>query len=138
MVRITTSSLFPQPVNDFHRRWIINQRGSANVVPSSGDSVYGFVYELSSKDEQSLDGYEGVPHNYDKNDKKVLPLELISDGETEKRTIHAMVYIDRRTSPGVPAAEYIHRLNMAIKDGLQKGIPQSYFDKYFRPSVPIE
>ena len=118
---------------------MINQRGAANVVPSSGDCVYGFVYEISSEDEQSLDGYEGVPHYYEK---KVLPLELItgsSDGETEKRTIHAMVYIDyTRTNPGLPATEYIHRLNMAIKDALQKSIPQSYVDKYLRPSVPVE
>ena len=85
-----------------------------------------------------MDGYEGFPHKYEK---KVLPLELITgsgDGETEKRTIHAIVYIDPRTSPGVPATEYIHRLNMAIKDALQKGIPQSYVDKYLRPSVPVE
>ncbi|KAH9067743.1 Butirosin biosynthesis, BtrG-like protein [Lactarius vividus] len=120
--------------------WIINQRGYANVVPSSGDHVYGFIYEINSNDEQSLDMYEGVPDSYEK---KIIPLELITrsgDGETEeKRTIDALVYVDvARTSRDVPKKEYIHRINMGIKDALQKGVPQSYVDKYVRPFIPPE
>lgn len=131
--------LFPYPVNNVHRCWIINQRGYANIVPSPGDYVYGFVYEIGSKDEQSLDGYEGVPHSYEK---KIIPLELITgsgDGETEKRTINALVYIDgARISRDLPKMEYIKRINTGIKDALQRGIPQSYVDKYIRPSIPSE
>lgn len=101
--------------------------------------MYGFVYEIGSKDEQSLDGYEGVPSAYEK---KTIPLELIigsGDGETEKRTIDALVYIDGiRTSRDLPKTEYIQRINMAIKDALQKGIPQSFVDKYIRPFIPSE
>ncbi|KAH9047328.1 Butirosin biosynthesis, BtrG-like protein [Lactarius hengduanensis] len=118
--------------------WIINQRGYANVVPSSGDYVYGFIYEINSKDEQSLDKYEDVPYSYEK---KIIPLELITrsgDGETEeKKTIDALVYVDvARTSRDVPKTEYIHRINMGIKDALQKGVSQSYVDKYVRPFIP--
>jgi gamma-glutamylcyclotransferase len=131
--------LFPYPTNGVHRCWIINQRGYANVVPSPGDYVYGFVYEIGSKDEQTLDVYEGVPHSYEK---KIIPLELITrsgDGETEKRTINALVYIDgARISRDLPKTEYIQRINMGVKDALQKGIPQSYVDKYIRPSIPSE
>ncbi|KAF8271043.1 Butirosin biosynthesis, BtrG-like protein [Lactarius quietus] len=120
--------------------WIINQRGFANVVPSPGDYVYGFIYEINSKDEQALDGYEGVPRDYEK---KIIPLELITfpgAGEAkEKRTINALVYIDGiHISRDLPRTEYIHRINMAIKDALPKGIPQSYIDKYIRPSIPPE
>ena len=102
--------------------------------------MYGFIYEISSKDEQSLDNYEGVPYDYEK---KIIPLELITcsgGGEAdEKRTINALVYVDvTRTSRGLPKTEYIHRINMAFKDGLQKGIPQSYVDKYIRPFIPAE
>ncbi|KAH9006286.1 hypothetical protein EDB86DRAFT_3097965 [Lactarius hatsudake] len=107
--------------------WIINQRGYANVVPSSGDYV-------------SLDKYEDVPSSYEK---KIIPLVLITrsgDGETEeKKTIDALVYVDvARTSRDVPKTEYIHRINMGIKDALQKGVSQSYVDKYVRPFIPPE
>lgn len=101
--------------------------------------MYGFIYEIGSKDEQSLDGYEGVPRDYEK---KTIPLELIirsGDGETEKRTIDALVYVDGiRTSRDLPKTEYIQRINLAIKDALQKGIPQSFVDKYIRQSIPSE
>jgi len=101
--------------------------------------VYGFIYEINSKDEQSLDKYEGVPYDYEK---RIVPLKLITrsgDGETEKRTIDALVYIDvARTSRDLPKTEYIHRINMAIKDALQKGVSQSYVDKYVRPFIPPE
>ena len=120
------------------RCWIINQRGYANVVPSSGDYVYGFIYELNPKNEASLDIYEGSPRIYDK---KIHPVQLTmssGDGETAtERTIDALVYIDTNsTSPDVPKTEYIHRINMALQDGLENGVPRSYIDKYIRPFIP--
>jgi gamma-glutamylcyclotransferase len=120
------------------RCWIINQRGYANVIPSSGDYVYGFIYELNPNNEASLDIYEGAPRIYDK---KIHPVQLRTspgDGETAtKKTIDALVYIDTvSTSPDVPKTEYIHRINMALRDGLKNGVPQSYIDKYIRPFIP--
>ena len=41
-------------------RWIITQRGYANVVKSSNDDVWGVIYEISILDEEKLDVYEGV------------------------------------------------------------------------------
>ena len=117
---------------------MIDDRGWANIVPSSGDYIYGSVYEVNSKDEQSLDGYENAPHFYEKKIHSVEFIPCSGDGETEKRTINALVYIYDSTTPGIPTAEYVPRMNMAIKDGLQKGIPQSYVDKYMRPLVPTE
>lgn len=120
------------------RCWIINQRGYANVIPSSGDYVYGFIYELSPTDEASLDTYETAPIIYDK---KIHPVQLRTspgDGETAaKKTIDALVYIDPvNTSRDVPKTEYIHRINMAVQDGLENGVPQSYINKYIRPFIP--
>ncbi len=102
--------------------------------------MYGFIYEINSEEEESLDKYEGVPDAYEK---RTIPLELItpsSDGEMEnKKTIDALVYIDfPRTSRDLPKMEYIHRINMAIKDALQKGVPQSFVDKYVRSFIPSE
>ncbi|KAF8483664.1 Butirosin biosynthesis, BtrG-like protein [Russula ochroleuca] len=120
--------------------WIINQRGYANVIPSPGDHVLGFIYELNPTDEASLDRYESAPRIYEK---RTMPVQLISspsDGETvTKKTTNALVYIDFvNTSRDVPKAEYIHRINMALQDGLKMGISQSYIDKYIRPFIPAE
>ncbi|KAI0250085.1 hypothetical protein BJV78DRAFT_1128594 [Lactifluus subvellereus] len=119
--------------------WIINERGYANIIPSPGDHVYGLMYELSAQDEEWLDGYEGVPLDYEK---KTIPLELItssSNGETVNRTVDTLVYVDlARTRRDLPKTEYIHRINMGVKDALQEGVPQSYIDKYVRPFIPPE
>src|SRR6266540_2732199 len=42
-----------------HRKWIINVRGYANIIPSKKDIVYGFVFELTQADERKLDKFEG-------------------------------------------------------------------------------
>jgi gamma-glutamylcyclotransferase len=130
----------------FRRCWIINQRGYANVVPSSGDDVYGSVYELNPKDEESLDKCEGFPFIYDKRITPIdlkLPATTSSDNDSNetatKRTMDVMVYIDfANTTRDVPRTEYIHRINMGLKDSLQRGIPQSYIDRYIRPFIPAE
>jgi gamma-glutamylcyclotransferase len=41
-------------------RWLISERGFANVVRSPFDMVYGVVYEISGSDERKLDQHEGV------------------------------------------------------------------------------
>jgi gamma-glutamylcyclotransferase len=104
--------------------------------------VYGFVYEIGPQDEESLDGCEGVPLVYEK---KVIPIKLkltTSSGDDEtatKRIIEAIVYVDFvRTTRDVPRTEYVHRINMGLKDALPRGIPQSYVDKYIRPFIPPE
>jgi hypothetical protein len=102
------------------------------------------VYELSHKDEKSLDKCEGFPLLYEK---RVTPIKLkvttSSDNDENetatKRTMDVMAYIDfANTTRDVPRTEYIHRINMGLKDSLQRGIPQSYIDKYIRPFIPAE
>jgi gamma-glutamylcyclotransferase len=104
-----------------------------------GDQVYGLMYEISVKDEEVLDKCECVPDEYVK---KVMPLELITpsnNGGTTTETVDALIYIDVvRTKPGRPRTEYIYRMNMATKDALVRGVPQSYIDTYIRPFIPPE
>ena len=44
-------------------RWMINERGYANVVESKGHYVDGLVYEIDESDEGRLDVNEGVSKN---------------------------------------------------------------------------
>lgn len=69
----TSTYLGVARLNDY--KWIINDRGYANVVssPSANSSekkyahtVFGLVYALLPTDESRLDRNEGVPHAYTK------------------------------------------------------------------------
>lgn len=128
-------------MNASRRRWIINSRGYANVVPSEEDIVYGMLYTLNTVDEMVLDGYEGVPRDYKK---QVIPIEytgmhehgvIIKDG---LKIIDALVYVDDlRMTPDVVRAEYIVRMNYAIQDAITHGIPEEYIDTYLRKDIPL-
>lgn len=123
------------------RKWIINTRNYANVVPSSGDIVYGALYELTTSDEAKLDVFEGVPDNYVK---RIIPVHctgkvehvIIEDG---KKVLDALVYVDQeRTSEGGPTKEYIYRINMGVNDAIEEGVPVDYVERYIRPFIPAE
>ena len=49
-----------------------------------------------------------------------------------------LVYIDReRVADDNPQKEYIHRMNMGIKDAVRKaGVPFAYVQKVIRPFIP--
>ncbi|KAJ3522631.1 hypothetical protein NMY22_g11809 [Coprinellus aureogranulatus] len=130
-------------------KWIINNRGYANIILSPTDIVYGLVYEISATDEASLDRSEGVPVSYLKQYHSIefTPLSVpthhnhpdvqapsISSPSLAKEML---VYVDiKRVTPSSPKEEYIYRINKGIVDGVKAGIPMAYFDKYFRPSIP--
>lgn len=136
-------------------RWIINDRGYANVVSSSSetefaapitDVVYGVVFSLTQEDEDRLDINEGVPQAYTKEYLTVdfWPGDLrrkegwvdITERPQEKEML---VYIDRkRVTDSVPKTEYIYRMNLGIQDTLSLGIPKDYVDKVIRPFIPKE
>ncbi|KAF8872871.1 Butirosin biosynthesis, BtrG-like protein [Infundibulicybe gibba] len=124
-------------------RWIISSRHYANVVPSPGDVAYGEVYQLTPEDEAALDGFEGVPNSYVKQVHQVQIAGPIVDffkkDVPAAVSIPALVYVDVvRVTEGSPAKEYIHRMNMGIADALQLGVPETYINKYLRPSIPPE
>jgi gamma-glutamylcyclotransferase (GGCT)/AIG2-like uncharacterized protein YtfP len=70
-------------------RWIIavrkNMKPAANIVISKGGFVEGYVFELSKKDEENLDRYEGKSY------KKInLEIEMGLEYKT------CMVYVDKK------------------------------------------
>lgn len=116
------------------RRWIINDRGYANIIPSSGDIVYGLVFELTASDEISLDKYEGPTY-----EKQHIPVDLApKDDAVNGHSVKSLIYVDveRKTERREPVEEYIYRMNMGIRDALNEGIPASYIKKYLRSFIP--
>ena len=105
------------------------------------------VYELSETDEDRLDKSENVPVAYVK---ETHPISFTpkagvigtTSGTSDSLSttkINALIYIDhKRVIPSVPKEEYIHRINMGIKDAVREGIPEEYFETYFRPFIPAE
>ena len=120
-------------------------RGYANIVTSQNaeDVVYGLVYDLTSSDESALDVNEGVPIAYTK---EMLSgdfwasqgvgqrIDVKKDGA---KRADMLVYIDRkRIEDDKPREEYVYRMNMGIKDGLEAGIPKDYVERVMRPFIP--
>ncbi|GAB1311551.1 hypothetical protein MFIFM68171_01761 [Madurella fahalii] len=146
--------------------WFINARGYANIAetkhkpnsashnPPAADKedaeevedyenqVWGLIYSLSAVDEARLDRNEGVPHSYEK---RVVDCELRVPGETAGgsggwKTVPMLVYIDFRRAEGghPPRAEYVHRMNMGIRDALSEGVPREYVERVLRRYIPTE
>ena len=117
-------------------KWFINKRRYANIIRSPEDLVYGLVYELSPADEASLDRSEGVPLDYTK---ETMEIELQLADNGGKSVTWALIYIDeKRVEEGEPWEEYVHRMNMGIRDATARGLPKWYVDKYMRRFIPAE
>jgi gamma-glutamylcyclotransferase len=117
-----------------NRRWIINERGYANIIPSPGDIVYGLVFELTASDERSLDRFEGSAY-----EKQHIPVDLAPKNDAiNKHSVKSLIYVDveRKKERREPVEEYIYRMNMGIGDALKEGVPASYIKKYLRPFIP--
>jgi gamma-glutamylcyclotransferase len=109
-------------------KWIICERGFANIIKSPGDIVYGFVYTLNPSDEKILDGFERAYQKY------LLNIDLMEN----RASINGLVYVcDLLITEGIVKEEYIVRMNHAIKDAEEKGIPKEYVMKYLRPFIPL-
>lgn len=134
-------------------KWIINERGYANVVEVDQedrldekhiDVVWGLVYSLQQKDEDGLDRNEGVPFAYTKENLEVHFWEAhhgkspdVSDEKPVK--VKMLVYINRKAvTPSKPKKEYIYRMNMGIKDALKEGLPEDYVKNVMRKFIPAE
>ncbi|EXJ66218.1 uncharacterized protein A1O5_10834 [Cladophialophora psammophila CBS 110553] len=125
-------------------RWIINETGHANIIPSSGDVVYGSLCFLSKRDEMALDESEGVPWLYEK---MTLPVRrLLNDVEKSSDwaasgeiQVQATTYLDvQRTTVGKIEREYVVWVKKAIEDGHIAGMPTGYTEKFLKPFLPTE
>lgn len=130
-------------------RWIINERGFANIVQLPAEStaassstqredegVYGLLYLLPPEDEARLDGYEGVPWAYEKFQVEVRWTTDESGralGE-EQSTVRALVYVDMaRTTEAAPKEEYVGRMEMGIADAAENwGLDERWADRVMR------
>lgn len=134
--------------------FIINERGFANVVPSTATTtttpgegsrdggVYGVLYRLSSPEEKRrLDRYEGVPWAYED---LVLGVEQLESGgvggSSSTVMVQALVYVDRaRVKPSAPRAEYVVRMNAGIREaGAEWGLPRGYVRDVMRRYIPSD
>ena len=80
----------------------------ATIKTMAGKEVPIGLWEISARDEKSLDRYEGYPHFYHKT---VLPVTL--DGEE----VHAMVYImDLAMPAGLPSVMYYDIVEKGYRD----------------------
>ncbi|KAM0666420.1 hypothetical protein ACQRIT_005179 [Beauveria bassiana] len=133
-------------------RWIINSRGYANILPPSSppssssssstttdDGVYGLLYLLPPRDEESLDRFEGVPHAYEKLRCEVRWVrdgdgKLLAGEEGGGEPVKALVYVDeRRTEDGTPAKEYVGRMERGIEDAVRNwGLDEGYANRVMR------
>jgi gamma-glutamylcyclotransferase len=142
-------------------RWIINERGYANVVgiaPQEGGTyeeeyenenvVFGLVYALHPADEQQLDINEGVPFAYTK---EYLPCAFwpaasgkhnskpVDVSKYPQPTQNMLVYIDRkRIGESEPRKEYVVRMNKGIEDAVGRGVPREWVDRVVRRFVLAE
>jgi gamma-glutamylcyclotransferase len=138
-------------------KWIINDRGYANVVEANtsdseavGSSskyahvVFGLVYSLKEEDERRLDKNEGVPIAYTKEDLLCdfwasRNASAVDVTKPPSESIDMLVYIDRnRTSEDQPKKEYIYRMNRGIDDAIKQGVPKEYVDDVMRKFIPAE
>lgn len=125
-------------------RWMINSRGYANVAPckeadddDQDQEVWGLVYTLTPDDEARLDVNEGVPWAYEK---RLLQGEFWGKDEGGKER-EMLVYIDFLRDDGEgnkPREEYVHRMNMGIRDALRVGVPGGYVEGVLRRWIPEE
>lgn len=138
-------------------RWIINERGFANIVQvedfemvdaaeastsnstsaastaPEDEGVYGLLYLLPPQDEESLDGYEGVPFAYQKFQVDVAWVKDTA-GEDFGEMVRALVYIDeKRVGEDVPRGEYVGRMERGIEDAVENwGLDEGYADRVMR------
>jgi gamma-glutamylcyclotransferase (GGCT)/AIG2-like uncharacterized protein YtfP len=108
-------------------RWIITERGYANIIKSEADEVHGVVYRINEEDEASLDKAEGVHKN--------LYWKEIHRVEVEKTSYPCFLYIDPIKAEGRPKDEYVSRINRGVSDA---DLHTEYVDRYIRKFIPLQ
>jgi gamma-glutamylcyclotransferase len=139
-VRCPSNELVGRAVLEDHC-WIINKRGVANVVSKKGSMVWGILHRINTEDEAELDRCEGVPFCYQKKPLLISSLAPSHKGKskTASESVVALVYVDgKRVTPGKARAEYIGRMNAAIADAVDCGIPLDWIETEMRPFIPLQ
>lgn len=118
-------------IQDYRLMYKGSQTGAyATIEPEKGQKVPVLVWEISRRDEASLDRYEGFPTFYYKKELEV-EINLISSKQPpiSYGRHKAMVYImDERREHGLPSPRYENILREGYKEfGFDKGILDEAF-----------
>lgn len=110
-------------------------RGVADVIESDGDTVTGGVWEITGRDLEALDRYEGFPHLYGR---RRIEVELES-GET----VDALVYTMKRGGFGAPSPYYYETIregygNFGLSDYRSLMLTALFPDGSYRGRTPLE
>ncbi len=94
-------------------RWMVTTRGYSNLIDALGEVVYGWVYQISPADEQSLDEKEGPFYR-----PRMFAVEV------NEKTVQALVYIDAAVKDeGRPKPEYVESMKRGLND---RTLPAEY------------
>ncbi|MEK6689927.1 MAG: gamma-glutamylcyclotransferase family protein [Nitrospinota bacterium] len=100
-------------------RFIINTHGVATVVPDTSGVVYGILWNISKRDEESLDVYEGVRWGTYRKD--YVDIEA-QDGKLSS----VLIYIAGDSDIGSPWDGYMERIISAAE---KQGLPEKYIEE---------
>jgi cation transport regulator ChaC len=101
--------VFDLPIGD-------GERGVGNLLPSSGEVVYGVAYRITSDEAERLDRTEGVPHAYRRLDVVVETLD--------ESPLTAFTYLSpHRRSGRKPSERY---LSLLLRGARHHGLPALY------------
>lgn len=100
-------------------RFIINTHGVATVVPDTSGEVYGILWNISKRDEESLDVYEGVRWGIYRKD--YVDIET-QDGKLPL----VLIYIARDSNIDNPRDGYMERIISAAE---KHGLPEKYIEE---------
>ena len=98
------------------------------VEPEPSCKVPVAVWEVTAKDEQALDHYEGFPDFYYKKE-LVLPIKGIRTGKVRNRRVFVYIMHENR-KVGVPSLGYLHTCLEGYRDfGFDEALlMQAYWD----------
>ncbi|KAJ5262427.1 hypothetical protein N7524_007732 [Penicillium chrysogenum] len=134
-------------------------------VSGSEDAVYGVLYQMDIGDEMILDGYEGVDGNaaeagagdgvpvsvrprvqgYGSYNKWFVEADVVKwlDGEgvraglENEGKVPVLVYVDENcVGMSKPKFEYIARMNRAIRESVDLGVPVGWVEGVMRKFIP--
>lgn len=89
-------------------KFLINTHGVATVVPAKNRVVHGVLWEISKRDEGSLDRYEGVASGFYR--KGMVRVRMKSGNQTE-----VLIYFASDEQPGAPRPGYLERVVAAAR-----------------------
>ena len=111
-----TIARLPDHRLDFTRYSRRRQGGVADIVPSSGDEVWGVVYDIPSDELPALDRKEGVPNAY----QRAIVSVITPSGERAEALTYTVVH---KVPTESPSERY---LALILKGAREWGLPAEY------------